>query len=332
MILNSDGIVRKNGGVQPSPGNSVPDEEALGKISRFTRRNFTAQELYVFPVALCDNEVDRDGERFTEGALEKLAELFVGKTGIFDHSPKAENQTARIYDCRVERDGTRTTSAGEPYARLVAQAYLPRTEANAGFIAELEAGIKKEVSVGCAVGSVTCSVCGADLANGSCRHVRGKTYGGVFCCAVLDHPTDAYEWSFVAVPAQREAGVMKRFAPDGGAGEILKSLRESGGDAVLTKAQTQALLSGIARLEGEAAAGKEYRESLRKEFLRLGALAQPELPAEALARAAQNMEAGDLKCWCASFRKRAEKSLPLFPQLCAPEKKSGTDGNGPFRI
>lgn len=322
-------MIRKSGDVQPGPGGSVPDGEALEKINRFTRRNFTAEELYVFPVALCDNEVDRDGERFTRQALTKLAELFVGKTGIFDHSPQARNQTARIYDCGVETDGTRTTAAGEPYARLVARAYLPRTQANGKFIAELEAGIKKEVSVGCAVGSVTCSVCGADLKNGSCRHVPGKSYGGVLCCAVLDDPTDAYEWSFVAVPAQKEAGVLKRFEPDAG---VLGSLRGADGGVILTKAQTQALLAEISRLESEAAAGKEYRTSLRKEFLRLGALAQPGLPAEALARAAQDMETGDLKCWCASFREKAEKTLPLFPQLGAPAKQKETDGNGPFRI
>ena len=329
-ISNEIGIVRKSGGVQPPAGNSVPDEEALAQINRFTRRDFTTEELYTFPVTLCDNEVDRDGERFTTRALQKLAELFVGKTGIFDHSPKAENQTARLYACAVETDGTRTTSAGEPYARLVGRAYLPRTGANAEFIAELEAGIKKEVSVGCAVGSVTCSVCGADLKSGSCRHVPGKTYGGVACCTVLDDPTDAYEWSFVAVPAQKEAGVTKRFAPDGG--DVLKSLRESDGDVWLTKAQANGLLAQVVRLEGEAEAGRTYRESMKKEFLRLGALAHPELPAEALARAAEDMEAGDLKSWCASFRRRAEEIFPLTPQLCAPGKKCETDGNGPFRI
>ena len=31
------------------------------------------------------------------------------------------------------------------------------------------------------------------------------------CHVVLSDVTDAYEWSFVAVPAQREAGVTKQF-------------------------------------------------------------------------------------------------------------------------
>ena len=58
------------------------EKEILEKINKFTRRAFTADELYVFSVILCDNEVDRDSERFSDNALETLRNLFVGKTGI----------------------------------------------------------------------------------------------------------------------------------------------------------------------------------------------------------------------------------------------------------
>ena len=51
----------------------------IEKINRFTRREFTEDELYIFPVKLCDNEIDRDGERFSDKALEDLKTLFVGK-------------------------------------------------------------------------------------------------------------------------------------------------------------------------------------------------------------------------------------------------------------
>ena len=34
-------------------------------------------------------------------------------------------------------------------------------------------------------------------------------YDGKTCHFVLSDPQDAYEWSFVAVPAQRDAGVIK---------------------------------------------------------------------------------------------------------------------------
>lgn len=323
--------VQKSGGAEILKSGSAPDSAALAQINRFTRREFKAEELYTFPVALCDNEMDRDGERFTTGALETLAGLFVGKTGIFDHCAKAENQTARIYSCRVELDKSRRTSYGEPYARLVAQAYLPKTEQNAGLISELDGGIKKEVSVGCAVAKVTCSVCGADLKSGSCGHIRGERYDGVLCCAVLDEPTDAYEWSFVAVPAQREAGVLKQFQ-NRGAEELLKTLREADGEVTLSGEEKARLLEKLAKLEEEAACGRAYRAAVREEFIRCASLARPELPADVLGRTADGMKLGDLKCFAAAFRKEAQKVLPLSPQLAGTGSPESREENKAFRI
>ena len=77
-------------------------EEELSRIHQYTRRPMATEELYTFTVVLCDNEVDRDYERFSVEALQELAQLFLGKTGIFDHSPKAEYQSARIYDTYLE--------------------------------------------------------------------------------------------------------------------------------------------------------------------------------------------------------------------------------------
>lgn len=37
-----------------------------------------------------------------------------------------------------------------------------------------------------------------------CTHIKGAEYGGKLCCYILDEPFDAYEWSFVAVPAQKK--------------------------------------------------------------------------------------------------------------------------------
>ena len=47
---------------------------------------------------------------------------------------------------------------------------------------------------------------------GGCDHEKGSEYGGKLCYHILDEPLDAYEWSFVAVPAQVNSGVTKRFA------------------------------------------------------------------------------------------------------------------------
>ena len=55
-------------------------KSVIEKINRFTRRDFTEDELYIFSVVLCDNDVDRDYECFTDESLEKLSELFMGRT------------------------------------------------------------------------------------------------------------------------------------------------------------------------------------------------------------------------------------------------------------
>ena len=187
----------------------VFDESQLDKINNFTRRKFEKEEVYAFPVTLCDNEIYRDNQRFSIESLETLKDLFVGKTGIFDHNPKGENQTARIYDTEVVSEPSRTTLAGEVYTKLVGYAYMVRTEKNSSLIKEIDGGIKREVSVCCQAKSERCSVCGADLKINSCSHVKGRVYNGSICHGILEDIIDAYEWSFVAVPAQVGAGVTK---------------------------------------------------------------------------------------------------------------------------
>ena len=186
------------------------DSAELEAINKFALEPLTAEEVFAFKMTACGNDIDRDGEAFTESALEKLAELFVGKTVMQDHDPKAENQKARIYRAEVIRDGT-TAKTGEPYAQLIAYCYMVKTSSNQDYITEIKAGIKKEVSVGCNVGKVVCSICGKNNLETSCGHKSGKEYGGKICYRKLEEPKDAYEISFVAVPAQREAGVTKDY-------------------------------------------------------------------------------------------------------------------------
>lgn len=183
-------------------------EQDLAQINKQTLRPLTEPEVFVFRVAACDNQVDREHERFTEKALAGLAKLFVGRTFISDHQWKTANQAARIYAAEVEQKGG--------LSRLILRVYMLRTEQTAAVIASIEGGILREVSVGCAVEKALCSVCGADRREKYCGHLPGKAYGGSPCHIDLDEAKDAYECSFVAVPAQPRAGIIKRY---GGAGE-----------------------------------------------------------------------------------------------------------------
>ena len=190
------------------------DNNTLAKINKFTRREFTDDELYTFSVILCDNEIDRDYECFSDNALEKIKSLFIGRTGIFDHNTSTANQNARIFDTEIITDTERTTKNGEPYRYIKAMAYMVRTDENKTLIAEIDGGIKKEVSISCSVPRKICSICGNEKTSGSCSHIKGKSYNGGICHVVLDDISDAYEWSFVAVPAQVNAGVTKKFSDE----------------------------------------------------------------------------------------------------------------------
>ena len=149
--------------------------EDLTEINRYTRRELTAAEVYAFPLVLCDNEIDRDQEAFTKEALETLAGLFLGKTGLFDHQHTTLHQTARIYHTQVVEHPDRITRCGETYCTLNAKAYLVRCPETEGLILSIDGGIRKEVSVSCQVTKRTCSICGRSCCS---RRIRCLPCGG----------------------------------------------------------------------------------------------------------------------------------------------------------
>ena len=208
----------------------------------------------------------------------------MGKTGIFDHNMKSKDQTARIYAAQVLTDETRKTADGEVYTYILAKAYTVRTEKNKDLIAEIDAGIKKETSVGCSVKEIKCSICGKDIKTQGCEHRKGKVYGGKLCCYLLNDPADAYEWSFVAVPAQKNAGIVKSFDPS----------RES---------------------DDLAEIAKEIRQELEDGIIRCAATVIPEMKGEAIEEICNSLSLKSLREMHNAFRENAQKSLPVVRQL-----------------
>lgn len=312
-------------------GGAVTEKE-LEAIAQYSRRPLTAEEVYTFPLVLCDNDLDRDNECFTDAALEKLAELFCGKTGIFDHDPRGEKQTARIYRCRVEPEEGRLNYRGDPYKALKADAYMVRTAANADLILEIDGGIKKEVSVGCAVQKNICSICGADRREEPCGHQPGKRYGGKLCCTLLSEPTDAYEWSFVAVPAQPAAGVTKSHAvrralhltPERAIAEMEK------GELHLDAAAAAGLRKHIALLERQSEDADRYRQALCQKIRCRTMLAQPELSPALLEKSMAALTVAELETLAEMMKRQAERRFALTVQTAPTEPKN--EDNRPFCI
>jgi|LSQX01.2.fsa_nt_gb hypothetical protein len=277
--MNSEYFAVKS--ISPSEINS----EDMEKINEYTLKKLVPSDVFTFSVILCDNEIDRDFERFDLSALYKLAEMFKGVTGISDHEHKTNNQRSRIYDTNVIIEENKFTSTGENYAYLKAYCYTPVCDENAEFITMLKAGIHKEVSIGFAVGQIKCSICGTDKMTGYCEHIKGKTYDGELCTTVLINPTDAYEWSFVAVPSQRRAGVIKSKA--------LQKLAEN--------SKETAVFGVIEKLEREADAAREFKKEAQRILTAKAALILPKLDVEGFKNITERLSFSEINSLTKAF-------------------------------
>ena len=194
----------------------VTDED-LKKINKYTLEPVSKEDVFVFKATMADNEQDdRNFMPFNLKALMDLKKLYPGKTMLKDHSRRADNQIARVYDTEIVQNASKKTELGELHTELIAKIFMIKTDSNKDLIAEIKGGIKKEVSTSMSPEKLICNICKGD--GRKCRHWPGFEYtiedGSTTgtkkrCKMLLDGAKDAYELSFVAVPAQPRAGTHK---------------------------------------------------------------------------------------------------------------------------
>lgn len=307
--------------------NNTPSKEDLELINLYSRNPLEESEVYCFNLTLCDNEIDRDFERFSIETLTALKDFFVGKTGISDHNLSSENQKARIFKTWLETDDNKKTAAGESYTKLCARAYTLKTADNESFIKEIEGGIKKEVSIGCAVKDTLCSLCGKSLKAHACSHVKGKVYKGKLCHGILSGATDAYEWSFVAVPAQKNAGVTKSYTEqENNLTEKVFSENEE------LKKELSILKEQVKALETQAADGVIFKNRLIEKVKKYALLSLPQVNLDGFIKGCEAMETKELMALSQSLKSQANKLLPLCPQLKAVTETKDKPNNNVFKI
>ena len=210
------GVICKVASVSPL---EITDGD-LRKINKYTLSPVTADDVFIFKATIADNEQDdRNYAPFDLKALQDMKKLYPGKTMLKDHSRRADNQIARVFDTELVQDANKITELGELHTDLIAKVYMIKTDSNKDLISEIIGGIKKEVSTSTVPEKMVCSICGVDNMKEYCRHYPGREYDVTNtetgktekrrCKMLLRGAKEAYELSFVAVPAQPRAGTHK---------------------------------------------------------------------------------------------------------------------------
>jgi hypothetical protein len=201
---------------------------ALELINKHTIEPLNANDVFLFKVILCDNDIDRAYEKMSNEFLDAFASKSIGLTGLKDHDWESDNQLSRLYDVEVVVDETVTTKLGEPRKYVLGKAYTLRRFTD--YIEKINAGLLKEVSVSFKSVNDTCSICGGKMVKGKgdipvCenKHVGGQTYDNKLCYSNLTELEEVYEWSLVAVPCQQNSGIKNKSIMDGGNGIMKKS-------------------------------------------------------------------------------------------------------------
>ena len=248
-----------------SSATAASAERDIDLVNQFTLREFKPEDVFVFRCIMCDDRVDRDNERIIPAALEKLSKMFVGKPLLSDHRWEAGRMIGRIYAAEVVKNQSGVSE-------LVGRIYIPR-EGNADLISRISGGLLKEVSVGFASRPPVCSCCGSIFDyDGMCKsgHVKGErdSSTGSLIHAEIRDPLDAYELSFVAVPAQTGAGTIKAASPG-----LFKSAEENAFRKALHEELTGRRLSDSeweshCRKAAEKRSAEEKKKAEREERFR----------------------------------------------------------------
>lgn len=168
------------------------DSALLADINRFALRPLALNEVAVFTLDLCNNQVDRHHSRFPDEELETINRLIVGRPLMERHDLRGALPRGTFFRSQLHRDGTRLSVRPE--------VYVLRTGDNEDFIRNIEGGVYRETSIGFAFRTPECSICGQHIQN--CGHVPGHEYAGASCHFVMRDVVDVLEGSVVSCGSQ----------------------------------------------------------------------------------------------------------------------------------
>lgn len=157
-----------------------PTNDELATINTRTQREYTADELYVLTVHLCNSQKDKVNDIMTDTFLEEFAARAQANNlpGQLNHNEDVKETWANIFEAHVEEVAD--------YKEIVGLAYVVINDDNQKLLNKIEAGT---------IGNISVSF------NGQGTQV-GDTY-------IWEHCDEAREFSLVVVPCQEDAYITK---------------------------------------------------------------------------------------------------------------------------
>ncbi|NLO32525.1 MAG: hypothetical protein GX117_04100 [Candidatus Hydrogenedentes bacterium] len=182
-------VFSQRGQVRPA---ALGKDDPMKAVNHFALRRLTAEEVALFTMDLCNNQVDRHFSRFPEKELERINGLTPGRPLMERHDLAGSLPRGTFFRSRLHRDGD--------YLSVPPEVYVLRSEQNKDFILNIEGGVYRETSIAFSFRLPECSVCGRDLRR--CSHVPGRSYGDKQCHFIMRDVLEVLEGSVVPAGSQ----------------------------------------------------------------------------------------------------------------------------------
>jgi len=160
MEANKTGVKTFSAGGIKTPA-STPNNQQLAVINTFTQRPFSAEELLVGQLRLCNNAIDRDQERYSEECMDWFVKTIVRKTFLLSHDKHDISKSAigKFFDAEIEKvpldqakaeiDENLTLPQGKTEVWFLCPwFYIPKAGVDPKDLAKIESGIYDFASIG----------------------------------------------------------------------------------------------------------------------------------------------------------------------------------------
>jgi hypothetical protein len=289
-----------------------PDEAEFQKIRPYLKRDFSPDDLYIREMYLANDQVDRSFEKFDSGYLDKFCKTIIGKSVLLGHDHKGAGMAKFFDCRIATDEKGWQWIVPSFYMPKNESNKGARDNIDSGVWDYVSIGFRGDykglICNICNRGyydyefSETSSEGSYSISASYCTHIAGKTYDGKLCTLTWDSTksdmskVEAVEGSIVYLGCQYDAAIAKsaeqskerqeqkqQWLNDSGQSgqehnktpekeDGMKTVEELEAALKTANEETDQLKEKVSQLEPLAKDGEAYREHLKAEVMRVGAI------------------------------------------------------------